>query len=589
MPNTPAYTPIPSITVPQLLLKYLGLEGVDRLFGIPGATFVDLLNELKNQRATFTYVITKQETGAGYMADGYHRTSGKLGVVLVTSGPGATNALTGAMNAQAGFTPMLVITGEQSQLTFGRGNEQEGVDLSFDVVDTYKSAVAYSVLVSAAPDLDLVLRQALRTARGIPGQVSHLSIPHDIMASTMTGVSFPNSTGCYRTVPSGANTGDIAAVLSALTQAKRPMILLGNGVRDALDPAGLAAFTGFVERLGIPVGTTADGKGLFPESHALSLRSCAYPPCPWAPLYFAPPSDAPHSAPYDCLVVLGSSLGNFATNLWNAQMVPAGPFIQVDAAPGVIGRAMPITMGVVAELSAFITGLAAAAHSVAADAAVRTERAAYLKWVKQNNSAYANPTARDSDATPIRPERAMKIVSELLPPGSHIFPDAGNSCGWTGAYLEVDPPTRIHPSLDVGAMGYGTAAVVGGKLGAPDAVCLSIGGDGSFLMHGNEISTARQYGAGAIWMVWNENDLNMVAQGINVAFPDPVWVDYYKLGKPDLVKFAEGLGAEAYRVKSPDEFRAALTRAIAGGKKGVPQVIVVDQDPSAMPPFYPGH
>jgi len=138
-------------------------------------------------------------------------------------------------------------------------------------------------------------------------------------------------------------------------------------------------------------------------------------------------------------------------------------------------------------------------------------------------------------------------------------------------------------------MGYGTAAVVGGKLAAPNATCISIGGDGSFLMHGNEVSTARQYGAGAIWMVWNENDLNMVAQGMAAYFPDPadpnVWNDYYQLGNPDLVKVAEGLGAEAYLVHSPDDLRSALGRAIKGGQQGRPQVIVVRQDPSAIPPF----
>jgi acetolactate synthase-1/2/3 large subunit len=173
----------------------------------------------------------------------------------------------------------------------------------------------------------------------------------------------------------------------------------------------------------------------------------------------------------------------------------------------------------------------------------------------------------------------------MLPPGSHVFPDAGNSCGWTATYLTLDPPSRIHPALDVGAMGYGTAAVVGAKLAAPDATCISIGGDGSFLMHGSEVTTARQYGAGAIWMVWNEDDLNMVSQGMGAYFPDPVWQDYYKLGNPDLVKVAEGYGAQAYLASTPADLQEALAKAIAGGQQGVPQVIVVREDPTARPPF----
>jgi len=588
--STPAsYITIPSIGISQLLVKYLQLEGVSKIFGIPGATFVDLLNQLKNDRATLQYVVCKHETGAGYMADGYHRASGNLGVVLVTSGPGATNALTGAMNAQAGRTSMLVITGEQSQLTFGLDNEQEGVDLDLDVLQVYKSAVAYSAVVNDPNDFGILFRQALRDALAVPGQAVHLSIPHNIMASTVTSVQFPTATSVYRAPFASASPSDVQTVADLMVAAKRPMILLGNGTRDALDAAGLAKFQSFVKRFGIPVGTTSDAKALFPESHALSLRSCGYPPCQWPGLYFTPPAGSPNAAPYDFLLVLGSSMGDFATNLWTPAMVPAGPFIQVDADQRMIGRAMPITMGVVAEVRAFLDGLTDRALGLTPNAAALADRLAYLTWMKANNSAYADPKAWESDATPIRPERAMAIVSEMIPPGSHIFPDAGNSCGWTSHYLALDPPTRIHPALDVGAMGYATAAVVGAKLAAPEATCLSIGGDGSFLMHGSEVTTARQYGAGAIWMVWSENDLNMVAQGMAAYFPDPVdkdvWKDYYKLGNPDLVKVAEGFGADSYRVQSPADLRDALSNAIKGGQQGRPQVIVVREDPNARPPF----
>jgi acetolactate synthase-1/2/3 large subunit len=284
-------------------------------------------------------------------------------------------------------------------------------------------------------------------------------------------------------------------------------------------------------------------------------------------------------------VVLGSSMGDFATNLWDPAMVPAGPFIQVDANAKVIGRSMPITQGVIAELSAFIPALATAMQELTPDAVTVEQRWAYLIWMKETNSAYADSAARESDATPIRPERAMAIVSEMLPAGSHIFPDAGNTCGWSAHYLELDPPTRMHAALDVGAMGYATAAIVGAKMAAPDATCLSIGGDGSFLMHGAEITTAKQYGVGPIWMVWNENDLNMVTQSMAANFPAPGWDDYYALGNPDLVKVAEGFGADAYLVHSPSDLRDALARAIRGGQEGRPQVIVVREDSSARPPF----
>jgi acetolactate synthase-1/2/3 large subunit len=588
VPNPSAYITIPTITIPQLLLKYLQLEGVDTIFGIPGASFVNLLVELKNDRATWTYVVCKHETGAGYMADGFHRVSGGLGVVLTTAGPGATNALSGAMNAQAGHSSVLVITGEQPQADFGLDWEQEGVDLDLDVVQIYKSAVAYSAMINDPTDFGVLMRQALRDAQAVPGQCVHLSVPHDIMSQTVTNVQFPTSSACYRRPLTAASADDARTVAGLVASAKRPAILIGNGARAALRSGGLATFQSMVERFAIPVGTTADAKALFPETHPLSLRSLGYPACPWAGLYFAPPAEAPHRAAYDLLLVIGSSMGDFATNLWSPAMVPAGPFIQVDANQKMIGRSMPTTMGVIAEVGAFLDALAGQMATLTPDAAVVADRQAYLQWMKTNNSPYVNPQARASDATPIRPERAMAIVSEIIPPGSHIFPDAGNSCGWTTAYLEVDPPSEMHAALNIGAMGYATSAVVGAKLAAPDRTCLSIGGDGSFLMHGMEVSTAKQYGAGAIWMVWSENDLNMVSQSMAANFPDPVWNDYYKLGNPDLVKVAEGLGADSYAVHSPDDLKNALRRAIDGGQKGRPQVIVVYEDPSAVPPFnYP--
>ena len=580
------YVTIPSITISQLIIRYLQLEGVTRVFGIPGGSFPNLLADLKPLRDTLPFVVCKHETGAGYMADGFHRVSGKLGVVLVTAGPGATNALTGAMNAQSGYSSVLVMTGEQPQTSLGMDWEQEGVDLDLDVLQVYKSAVGYSAITPNAQDFSVLFRQALRIALGRPGQCAHLSIPHDIMASTATNIRFPTSSALYRATFDAIAPADVQTVAQALATATRPMILVGNGSRDLLiTPDGLSQFTAMVKRFGIPVGTTADAKALFPETDSLALRSCGYPSCTWPGLYFAPPAGSPNAAPFDCLVVLGSSMGDFATNLWDPAMVPAGPFIQVDASQKVIGRSMPITQGIIADLGAFIPALASAMQAMEPNADTVRDRLAFLSWMKQQHSPYADPAARASDATPIRPERAMAIVSEMLPAGSHIFPDAGNSCGWTAHYLELDPPTKMHAALDVGAMGYATAAVVGAKMADPSATCLSIGGDGSFLMHGSEVTTARQYGVGPIWMVWSENDLNMVTQSMAANFPAPGWDDYYALGNPDLVKVAEGYGADAYAVTSPDELRDALGRAIAGGQQGRPQVIVIREDSSARPPF----
>ena len=185
----------------------------------------------------------------------------------------------------------------------------------------------------------------------------------------------------------------------------------------------------------------------------------------------------------------------------------------------------------------------------------------------------------------------MRVIQETLPKEreTHIFVDAGNCVGWSNHYLAVQRPWNIYSSLSMGPMGFGVAAVVGGKLGKPKSTCICITGDGAFMMHGAEVSTAHQYKAGAIWIVLNDNNLRMVSQGMDHYFPGTpkVYEKLYELGNPDLVKYAEGLGAKAYQVKTTKEMKAALEKAINDADTtNRPQVIVVDIDTTLVPPYY---
>ncbi len=207
---------------------------------------------------------------------------------------------------------------------------------------------------------------------------------------------------------------------------------------------------------------------------------------------------------------------------------------------------------------------------------------------------YLEPDKRNSQAEPIPPQSLMGCLSELLPEQSHIFIDGGNCIGWALHYLEINPPAQVHCALDMGPMGFSVGAVVGARIGAPESTCIAITGDGGFLMHGAEVSTAAQYHVGAIWIVLRDNDLNMVSQGMDHYFPDPtVWQGYYALGQPNLEKFAEALGAEAYTVTKRSDMVNVFPRAIEGarggkdGKPPRPQVIVAHIDAREAPPYYP--
>jgi acetolactate synthase-1/2/3 large subunit len=202
-----------NLNVAQLLLEYLKLEGETKIFGIPGGTVIYLMNEIKKQK-DLDFVICRHETGAAYIATGYAITRDGVGVVLTTSGPAATNPLTGSLNAQASGVPMLVITGEVPQPFFGMGYLQEGIDARLDVAAVYKNAVKYSAVISHQAHAGTMIQEALRVSRSLPGTVSHLSLPNDVAASCVTSnlaamkphrIPFPTTTGRYRALPSGTD------------------------------------------------------------------------------------------------------------------------------------------------------------------------------------------------------------------------------------------------------------------------------------------------------------------------------------------------------------------------------------------------
>jgi acetolactate synthase I/II/III large subunit len=593
------------LTVAEMLLEYLKLEGVTRIFGIPGGAAIYLMEALKEQRDCFDLVITRHETGAAYMADGYARVTGGLGVVLTTSGPSATNALTGLMNAEAANVPVLLITGEVAEQYFGRAYLQEGVDARLNIEGIFQNAVQYSAMVSNQSNFQTLMKQALRTARSLPGRAVHISLPNDVAGTPMTvavpagsgrnpaQVPFPGSVAQYRAFSGSTDHGRTVETVNELLTAARPLIFLGNGCRTALqDAERLQKFADFTDRFSIPVMTTPDAKGIFPESHAMSLRNYGLAGSAWPQLYMK--GDAT-TAPYDALLVIGSAMGELSTSVvasdqYSSVLVPSASFVQVDLDRTVIGREFPITRGIVAEAGATIDLICELASQ---HTPPQSSRRAGIEALKASCPPWSSDEWRNAESAPLNPAAMMRVINECMKAG-HIFIDAGNCVGWSLNNLVVDPPLHYQSALAMGPMGFGVAAVIGAKMGAPDADCLAIVGDCAFMMHGAEISTAAQQQVGAVWVVLNDNDLGMVTQGmtqLTEAYPPstPPWQGYYDLGSPDLVKFSEGLGADAFIV-APAEgtaaFRTAVVTALQQAReRSRPQVIVAHIDTSVMPPY----
>ena len=587
-------------TVAQLLLDYLELEGATTVFGVPGGALIYVMDELKRRHQTFNFVICRHETGAGYIAHGYAVVTGGLGVVFTTSGPSATNAITAAMNAQASNCSVLTITGEIPQQFSGQGYLQEGVDSRLDISVIFRNAVEYSAIVSHESNFTTLFTQALRSSRSLPNRAAHISLPNNVAGSCVTGndkahpyrIPFPSSTTAYRTLAGGTDLERVRLTFEELASSTRPLLFLGNGTRVALgDPQRMQRFLQFVERYAIPVMTTPDAKGIFPESHPLSLRTFGMTACRWPELYMLPVADPNH---FDTMVVLGSNLGELATSdaatdQYSRTLIPTTSFVQVDLDQSIIGREYPVTRGIVGEVAATIDALCDVASRHQPDMPKAETRRQLVAAITGGNSPFANPNYRASNASPINPAAMMRVINETVTDG-HVFIDAGNCVGWSLHYMVIDPPVRYHSALDMGPMGFGVGAVIGGKLGAPDKVCVAVVGDGAFMMHAAEVSTAAQQGIGAVIVVLYDNDLAMVSQGMAVLYPgDKPWEQYYSLGAPDLVKVAEGFGADAVAImpdQGPADFAAALRTAIRQADANRrPQVIVAHIDTAPMPPY----
>lgn len=478
--------------------------------------------------------------------------------------------------------------------------------MRLDIGAVFQNAVQYSAVVSAPDNFPTLFQHALRSARSLPNRAAHVSLPSNVAGSTPSGPApVPKSTAMYRAVPSGTDHRKVADAFDGLRRARRPLIFLGNGCRQALsDSRRLHAFTTFVEKLVVPVMTTPDAKGIFPETHALSLRTYGLCGCPWASIYIGQTDDRSGTLaktrnadadgePYDMLLVLGSDLGELATTVvekdpYSKLLAPRGAFIQVDLDQSVIGRNFPVTCGIVAEVGATIDELCRLGQGGNPVPGGHSERRrALIAAIKTEFAPCDRPDWLASATTPVNPAAVMRVMNEEIRKG-RIFIDAGNCVGWSLNYMVIDPPVAFHSALAMGPMGFAVGAVIGGKLGAPDEPCVALCGDGAFMMHGAEVSTAAQYGVGAIWVVLDDNDLSMVSQGMASLFNDESWNGYYKLGAPDLVKFAEGLGAHAVSVtrsQGPEEFRTALRNALRRSQSGEPQVIVVHIDTAPSPPY----
>ena len=558
-------------TAAKLLLEYLRQEGVEYIFGIPGAPLMPIYEALF-ETGWIKPILAKHEQGAAFMADGYARASGKLGVCCATTGPGATNLVTGIACAYADSIPLLVLTAQVATSAFGKGAVQESTCHGIDVVDMFKSVTKSSVMVPSAEKMGDILRASLRIAlSGRKGPV-HINIPADFMKKTIRAHIVPPSR--YRVTASQFDRDAIKEAARLLIGAKRPAILAGNGVNLCGAQEELRRLS---ERLSIPVATSPKAKGAFPENHILSLGVFGFGSTPHAEQYLL-------SGEVDVLLAVGTSLGEPTTCGWDARLEPSRALIQIDIDPREIGKNYPATHGILGNARVALHELI---YQVDRDLRWLEKKDDFasvrIKEFKASTPRFADPEKMRSEEMPLKPQRAIQEMRDTLPGDAVLFVDIGTVMFWALHYFPVYEPDTFYINMGFGSMGHAVAASIGAKLARPDKPVVALVGDSAFAMNGMEVHTAAEIGAPVIWVVFNNGGHGMVYHGERLQFEGKFTTGIFR-NRLNAAELGRSLGAEAFEVSRPGELSSCLKAALGSGR---PCVINVAVGLDEVPPM--GH
>ena len=554
------------ITTAGLLLKYLEAEGVEYIFGVPGTSLVPLYAALNKQDA-IRPILTKHEEGAAFMADGYARVSGKLGVCYATSGPGATNLVTGVANAYTDNIPLLVLTGQVPTSIYGKGTFQDSTKEGVDSVAMFDPVTKFSTMIISRYKMPELLREALRKAfNGKKGPV-HLSYPKDIMQEEIEDNLLPPR--AYRVKPEYFDRKLVIDTVKKLVKAKKPAMLVGSG---AISSDASSEVLELAEMLNIPVATTPKAKGAFPESHELSLGVLGLCGSLAAEEYI--------TGDVDVLLVVGASLNQMTTFSWDPRIVPSDCLIHINIDPSEIDKNYIADIGLVGDCRAVLDEISFRILRELQEYDPKTQRPVEeITKFKKKAGMFLDEEKMHSESVPIKPQALMKELQELLPEDAILFSDTGNHICWAIHYLNFNRPNFIS-AFGMLTMGYATAAAIGGKLAAPNRPVIAVVGDGCFLMNGMEIATAVNYKVPVVWIVQNNAKLGLVDELQKFSLGENTVSTHFK--EVNFAKIAEGLGAQGFRIEKPGELTKILPQALESGKPTVIDCII---DPDEVPPI----
>ena len=558
----------------KLLVKALQEEGVEVVFGYPGATIIDIGDELFMQDQ-IKVVLPRHEQALVHEADAYARSTGKVGVCLVTSGPGATNIVTGIATANYDSVPLVCFTGQVPRHLIGNDAFQEA-----DIIGITRSICKWGITVQNREDLGKIIKEAFYIARtGRPGPVV-IDLPKDVMAE-LGSAEYPETVHMRGYKPTtSVHLGQLKRALKMLSRAEKPLFLAGGGVNIAKANDN---FTKIVEKTNIPVVTTIMGRGAIPTNHPLFIGNLgmhgAY---------------AANKAVSECdlLFSIGTRFNDRITGKLHA-FAPNAQIVHIDIDTGSISRNVHVDVPIVAD--------ALEATEKMLEYVEEMDTNTWVSQIKEWNAEYPLTMNRENKLTP---EYIIQTINETFDEAI-VVTDVGQHQMFTTQYLEITPKKKLLTSGGLGTMGYGFPGAVGAKIGNPDTPVIMISGDGGMQMNIQEFATAVLQELPVILCVFNNSYLGMVRQWQKLFYGKRYSMTCLRSGKaceghcgeegcscppytPDFIKLAESYGAKGLRVRKPEDVKAAFEEAMRNTKTPTLIEFIIDPEDLVYPMVKPG-
>lgn len=550
----------------QMVIRALEDLGVDKLFGYPGGSVLHIYDALLNS-SKIKHILCRHEQAAVHMADGYARAIGKVGCVLVTSGPGATNTITGIATAYMDSIPLVVLTGQVPTTLIGQDAFQE-----VDMVGISRPVVKHSFLCRRAEDIPEYIRKAFHIAStGRPGPVV-VDIPKDTQNPQLKFPYHEQSIDdiimrSYNPTLVG-HKGQIKRAVKMIAEAKRPVLLLGGGVIASNASEKVAELA---HKFNLPVTMTLMGLGAFPASDKQCLGMLGM-----HGTYAA--NTTMHNS--DLIVALGARFDDRVTNNV-AKFCPEAKIIHIDIDPSSISKCVSADIPIVGNIDTVLEQM----NDVIKELDIKPAEGALNSWWDQiNGFRAAHPLSYEGDGTPGMLHPA-KIVSELYKHtngNANVVTDVGQHQMFAALYYPLEKPRHFMSSGGLGTMGYGFPAAIGVKIAKPDEEVICITGDGSFQMNLQELACCLQYKIPVKVFIINNRSLGMVKQW-QMMFYNGRQSESYMDAVPDFVKLAESYGQIGLRVNNESELGDVIDQALAVKDKTVVVDIVADPDSRVYP------